>query len=175
MLVSALFTSVAINSCLCILFFALYSVLRKQPSNFGLYTPRFVSERIHKLGRHFRITRYLPSSSWVRKAWELSEDELLLSSGLDAVVFIRMLIFRYVTLLKLSFNYESVIFCYIESISESVDFSLRVFSVTGAIGIFVLLPANCLGTQLEHFDITNLSNISLDFFSIANVNNGSKR
>ncbi|CAM8885708.1 unnamed protein product [Rhodiola kirilowii] len=145
MLVSALFTSVGINSCLCIIFFTLYSVLRKQPSNYGVYIPRVVSEGKHKLVRHFRLTRYLPSPSWVKKAWELSEDELLLLSGLDAVVFMRMLIF-----------------------------SFKVFSVTGAIGIFILLPVNCFGTQLEHFDITNLSNNSLDLFSISNVNNGSK-
>ncbi|CAM8879419.1 unnamed protein product [Rhodiola kirilowii] len=82
MLVSALFTSVGINSCLCIIFFTLYSVLRKQPSNYGVYIPRVVSEGKHKLVRHFRLTRYLPSPSWVKKAWELSEDELLLLSGI---------------------------------------------------------------------------------------------
>lgn len=59
--------------------------------------------------------------------------------------------------------------------SVRVDCSFKVFSVTGAIGIFLLLPVNCFGTQLEHFDIYNLSNNSLDLFSISNVNNGSNR
>ncbi|CAM8912808.1 unnamed protein product [Rhodiola kirilowii] len=145
MLVSALFTSVGINSSLCLIFFMLYSVLRKQPSNYDVYIPRLLSNGKHKHVSDFGLTRCLPSPSWVNKAWELSEDELLSLSGLDAVVFIRMLIF-----------------------------SLKVFSVTGAIGIFLLLPVNCLGTQLEHFDFSNLTNNSLDLFSISNVNNGSK-
>lgn len=93
---SALFTSLSINSCLCIIFFTLYSVLRKQPSHYAVYIPRLVSEGKHKFVRHFRLTKYIPSPSWVKKAWELSEDELMLLSGLDAVVFMRMLIFRYI-------------------------------------------------------------------------------
>ncbi|CAM8916163.1 unnamed protein product [Rhodiola kirilowii] len=146
MLVSALFTSVGINSSLCLIFFMLYSVLRKQPTNYDVYIPRLLlSNGKHKHVSDFGLTRCLPSPSWVNKAWELSEDELLSLSGLDAVVFIRMLIF-----------------------------SLKVFSVTCAIGIFLLLPVNCSGTQLEHFDFSNLTNNSLDLFSISNVNNGSK-
>ncbi|CAM8879418.1 unnamed protein product [Rhodiola kirilowii] len=127
MLVSALFTSVGINSCLCIIFFTLYSVLRKQPSNYGVYIPRVVSEGKHKLVRHFRLTRYLPSPSWVKKAWELSEDELLLLSGIGC-----------------------------SGLHANVDFQLQsIFSY-------------CILTS------PNLSNNSLDLFSISNVNNGSK-
>ncbi|XP_059655798.1 CSC1-like protein At1g69450 isoform X2 [Cornus florida] len=53
--------------------------------------------------------------------------------------------------------------------------SLRVFCVAGIIGVFVLLPVNCSGNQLQEFDFSNLTNDSLDVFSISNVNNGSKR
>lgn len=52
--------------------------------------------------------------------------------------------------------------------------SLRIFSVAGAIGIFVLLPINYLGGQLSDIDFADIPNQSLDLFSISNVQNGSK-
>ncbi|GLJ13199.1 hypothetical protein SUGI_0207350 [Cryptomeria japonica] len=51
-------------------------------------------------------------------------------------------------------------------------FSLRIFSFVGAIGICVLLPINYIGKEL---DISDISNQSLDLFSISNVQSGSKR
>ncbi|KAA8532928.1 hypothetical protein F0562_032955 [Nyssa sinensis] len=146
MIVSALVTSVAINLGLCILFFTLYSVLRKQPSNFDVYVPRLLADGKLKKTSHFHLERLLPTPGWVKRAWQLSEEELLSSSGLDAVVFMRLIIF-----------------------------SLRVFSVAGIIGVFVLLPVNCTGDQLQEIDFVNLTNNSLDVFSISNLNNGSKR
>ena len=50
--------------------------------------------------------------------------------------------------------------------------SLRVFGFAGIIGVFVLLPINFLGTQLE-VDFSDLTNKSLDSFSISNVDDGS--
>lgn len=94
MLVSALLTSVGINTGLCFLFFILYSVLRKQPSNYEVYIPRLVAEGKSKRRSHFNLERLLPSPGWVKKAWKLSEEELLSRSGLDAVVFMRIIIFR---------------------------------------------------------------------------------
>ncbi|XP_077211494.1 hyperosmolality-gated Ca2+ permeable channel 2.3-like [Tasmannia lanceolata] len=140
MIVSALLTSVGINLALCVLFFTLYSILRKQPGNVKVYAPRLVAEGISQQS-DFSLERLLPSPGWVKSAWQLSEEELLLTSGLDAVVFIRIFIF-----------------------------SLRVFSVAGIIGIFVLLPLNYMGSELD-----DISNTSLDLFSISNVNSGSKR
>jgi len=52
--------------------------------------------------------------------------------------------------------------------------SFRVFSFAGIIGLFILLPINCAGTQLAAFDITIISSETLDVFTISNVNNGSK-
>jgi hypothetical protein len=53
--------------------------------------------------------------------------------------------------------------------------SLKVFLVAGIIGVFVLLPVNCSGDQLEDVDFVDFSNNSLDVFTISNVASGSKR
>lgn len=146
MIVSALLTSVGINSGLCILFFTLYSILRRQPTNFEVYEPRQLAEKGIQQSSFFHIEWLLPSPGWVRRAWKLTEDELLSLSGLDAVVFIRIIIF-----------------------------SLKLFSFAGVIGVFVLLPIHCTGDQLEEFNIANISSDSLDIFTISNVESGSKK
>ncbi|EOY01825.1 hypothetical protein QUC31_013578 [Theobroma cacao] len=146
MLVSALLTSVGINSGLCVLFFILYSILRKQPSNYEVYIPRLLAEGNSKRRTGFNLERLIPSPGWVKRAWKLSEDDLLSTSGLDAVVFMRV-----------------------------ITFSLRVFLFAGVIGIFVLLPVNCTGDQLNDIDFADLSNNSLDLFTISNLESGSKR
>ncbi|XP_065861049.1 CSC1-like protein At1g69450 [Euphorbia lathyris] len=51
-----------------------------------------------------------------------------------------------------------------------ITFSLKVFTFAAVIGIFVLLPVNCSGTQA--IDFADLSNNSLDVFSISNVKSG---
>jgi hypothetical protein len=52
--------------------------------------------------------------------------------------------------------------------------SVKIFTFAGVIGIFVLLPVNCWGNQLEDFDVANFTSNSLDVFTISNVNSGSK-
>lgn len=94
MIVSALLTSVGINSGLCILFFALYSILRKQPGYSYVYVPRLLAAKGIERNRYIHLQRLLPSPSWVKRAWKLSEEELLSTSGLDAVVFIRTIRLR---------------------------------------------------------------------------------
>lgn len=94
MILSALLTSVGINLGLCILFFTLYSILRKQPGNADVYAPRLVVQGKSPQGGNFNFERLLPSTSWVRRALQTSEEELLSISGLDAVVFMRIFIFR---------------------------------------------------------------------------------
>ncbi|KAM1015404.1 hypothetical protein ACFX2I_045172 [Malus domestica] len=147
MIVSALLTSVGINLALCLLFFTLYSILRKQPSYLNVYSPRSVAAKEElEENKKFNFERLLPTAGWVRRAWQPSEDELLSVTSLDAVVFMRIFIF-----------------------------SLRVFGFAGIVGILVLLPINYLGNQLNRdFDISNLPSKSLDSFSISNVNVGSK-
>ncbi|KAK7316328.1 hypothetical protein VNO77_35281 [Canavalia gladiata] len=140
MILSALITSVAINLGLCLLFFTLYSILRKQPSNITVYVPRLVAEGQVKEGGHFNLERLLPTAGWVKQAWGPSEEEFLSNSGLDAFVFMRMFIF-----------------------------SLKVFAFGGIIGMFILLPINYMGSQLsdesdfqhkslDSFSVSNVNN-----------------
>ncbi|KAK2375322.1 CSC1 protein HYP1 [Trifolium repens] len=145
MIVSALLTSVGINTALCVLFITLYSILRKQPSNYEVYVPRLLVEGTSKRRSHFNLERLIPSAGWVAKAWRLSEEELYSLSGLDGVVFMRI-----------------------------ITFSVKIFTFAGVIGIFVLLPVNCWGNQLADFDVANFTSNSLDVFTISNVNSGSK-
>ncbi|XP_075645896.1 hyperosmolality-gated Ca2+ permeable channel 2.3 [Castanea sativa] len=145
MILSALLTSVGINLALCFLFFTLYSILRKQPGNVNVYAPRLVAEGKAQQRGRFNLESLLPTAGWVKKAWQPSEDELLSIVGFDAVVFMRI-----------------------------ITFSLKVFSVAGVLGVFILLPINYVGTQLSE-DSSDLSKKSLDSFSISNVNDGSNR
>ncbi|XP_058722711.1 CSC1-like protein HYP1 isoform X1 [Vicia villosa] len=145
MILSALLTSVGINLGLCFLFFTLYSILRRQPGNITVYAPRLVAEGKVKEGGQFNLERLLPTAGWVRKAWELSDEEFLSNAGLDAFVFMRMFVF-----------------------------SLKIFTFGGIIGMCVLLPINYLGSQLSD-DSSDFQHKSLDSFSISNVNNGSNR
>eukprot|EP00262_Sarcandra_glabra_P013895 TRINITY_DN3939_c0_g1_i1.p1 TRINITY_DN3939_c0_g1~~TRINITY_DN3939_c0_g1_i1.p1 ORF type:complete len:718 (+),score=77.48 TRINITY_DN3939_c0_g1_i1:103-2256(+) len=146
MIVSALLTSVGINLGLSILFFSLYSILRKQPGNVNVYVPRLVAEgKFRQQDEEFSLERLLPHPGWLSTAWHLSEDQLLATSGFDALVFMRLFIF-----------------------------SLRVFSFAGIVGIFILLPVNYFGDQLQDMDFSNVTNESLDRFSISNVKDGSK-
>ncbi|KAK4477597.1 hypothetical protein RD792_016833 [Penstemon davidsonii] len=145
MILSALLTSVGINVGLCFLFFILYSILRNRPNNAELYIPRLVAEGELQEADEVNARRLLPSFKWVKRAWKPSEDELMSNSGLDAVVFMRIFIF-----------------------------GLRVFRFAGIVGIFVLLPFNYMGNQLN-IDFTDLPNKSLESFSISNVDDGSSR
>ncbi|XP_034922832.1 CSC1-like protein HYP1 [Populus alba] len=147
MILSALLTSVGINLGLCLLFFTLYSILRKQPGNLYVYAPRLVDKEKSQQQESddFDLERLLPSASWVRNAWQLSEDQILSISGLDGLVFTRIF-----------------------------TFSLKVFTIAGVIGISILLPINYFGNQLSD-DFSHLPNKSLDSFSISNVNDGSNR
>lgn len=97
MKVSALLTSVGINIALCVVLLSLYSILRKQPGNFSVYFGRKLArERKRQKEGHFSFERFVPSPSWIVKAWGYTEDEILAIAGLDAVVFLRILIFRWV-------------------------------------------------------------------------------
>lgn len=91
---SRLLTSAGINIGICALFFSLYSVFRKQPGNVYVYFGRRLSQ---EEGQHQNINaleRLVPSASWLVKAWQITEDELLSFAGVDAVVFLRVLVFR---------------------------------------------------------------------------------
>lgn len=95
MKVSALLTSAGINLGVVVLVFSLYSILRKQPSNAVVYFTRGLAAKSRRPKDACTIDRFLPSASWVKKAWELTENEILACGGLDAVTFYRYIIFRY--------------------------------------------------------------------------------
>ncbi|KAG5405308.1 hypothetical protein IGI04_011427 [Brassica rapa subsp. trilocularis] len=122
MILSALLTSVGINLGLCFLFFTLYSILRKQPGNVTVYGPRLIQDGESQQTNAFNLERLLPTAGWVRRALEPTNEDILSNLGLDALVFIRVLVF-----------------------------SIRVFSFASVVGIFILLPVNYMGTEFEEF------------------------
>ncbi|GAA0172457.1 hypothetical protein LIER_26281 [Lithospermum erythrorhizon] len=127
MLLSALLTSAGINTGVCVVFFSLYSILRKQPSVVNVY----FGQRLKQMQGErdpLWFQRIVPSASWIVKAWGASEDELYAAGGLDAVVFLRAILF-----------------------------SLRVFSIASVMSIFVVLPLNYFGQKREHDAVTTES------------------
>lgn len=90
---AALLTSAGINIAVCVILFSLYSILRKQPSNVNVYFGRRISIATRK-SDPFCLDRFVPSASWLLKAWRTKEEDLLAVGGLDSVVFIRMVVFR---------------------------------------------------------------------------------
>ncbi|KAL2898493.1 CSC1-like protein RXW8 [Bienertia sinuspersici] len=100
---SALLTSAGINIGICSLLFSLYSILRKQPSNRNVYFGRKLAQ--------MRISL----------AWETSEDVILAIGGLDAIVFIRTLVF-----------------------------SIRIFSIAAIVCTAIVLPLNYYGQEMQH-------------------------
>ncbi|PKA57045.1 DNA-directed RNA polymerase III subunit RPC2 [Apostasia shenzhenica] len=121
---AALLTSAGINIGICVLLLSLFSILRKQPGNAGVYFGRWLAEERSQRMEPFSLERLVPSPSWIAKAWECSEDEMLAVAGLDAVVFIRILVF-----------------------------SIRIFSIAGVVCIFGVLPLNYFGQEMQTFDI----------------------
>ncbi|KAJ7958306.1 CSC1-like protein RXW8 [Quillaja saponaria] len=126
--VAALLTSAGINIGICVVLFSLYSILRKQPGNVSVYFGRRLAYRRAKCIDPFCLERFVPSPSWILKAWETTEDELLAVGGLDAVVFLRI-----------------------------VAFSIRIFSVAAVICTFLVLPVNYYGHEGIHKEIPSES------------------
>lgn len=93
-------TSAGINILFAIIFLSLYSVFRKQPGNAGVYFTRHLLRESNagKEDEAFHFDNLLPSVSWVRQAWDPTEQEVLASAGLDALVFLRVFVFRFVFL-----------------------------------------------------------------------------
>ncbi|XWS25467.1 hypothetical protein CRYUN_Cryun27aG0070700 [Craigia yunnanensis] len=116
--VSALLTSAGINIAICVVLLSLYSILRKQPSNASVYfTRRLVSEPV-KRSDTVCLERFVPSASWIMRAWQATDEEILAVGGVDAVVFMRIVVF-----------------------------SIRVFTIAAMICIFLVLPVNYYGQE----------------------------
>ncbi|KEH39976.1 putative calcium-dependent channel, 7TM region phosphate [Medicago truncatula] len=132
----ALLTSAGINIAVCVVIFSLYSILRKQPSNVNVYFARRLASQYSRQV-DFWLERFVPSPGWILKAWETSENEILAIGGLDAVVFVRIVVF-----------------------------SIRVFSITGVICTVLVLPVNYYGKDrlhkhipLESLDVFTIENV----------------
>ncbi|XP_017421976.1 CSC1-like protein RXW8 isoform X4 [Vigna angularis] len=121
--IAALLTSAGINIAVCVVLFSLYSILRKQPSNVNVYFGKRLASRCSK-SRDLCLDRFVPSPTWVMKAWETTQEEMLTTCGLDAVVFSRMVVF-----------------------------SIRVFSVAAVICTILVLPVNYYGRDRKHKNI----------------------
>jgi hypothetical protein len=87
----SLFASAAINIGLAFIVLSLFSIFKKQPSTAPIYYARRLSKR-HHIHFHHSLTfrRFLPSVSWISRAFRVTEDEILETGGLDALVIIRL-------------------------------------------------------------------------------------
>lgn len=86
----SLIASAAINIGLALVIICLFSIFRKHHSNANIYYPRRLSLRHqHTISFDHSFTRFLPSLDWIRDAVRVTEDEILCSLGLDALVLIR--------------------------------------------------------------------------------------
>ncbi|KAK6937943.1 CSC1/OSCA1-like, N-terminal transmembrane domain [Dillenia turbinata] len=138
MQLGALLTSAGINIGLCVLLFSLYSILRKQPSNVNVYFGRRLAQVRSKRSDSFCFDRLVPSPSWILRAWETSEVEILSVGGMDAVVFLRIIIF-----------------------------SMKIFSIAAVVCLFLVLPLNYYGQEMHHkhipsesLDVFSIKNVS---------------
>ncbi|KAK9912911.1 hypothetical protein M0R45_036744 [Rubus argutus] len=157
----SLIASAAINIGLAVVILALFSILKKQPSYAPIYYPLRLSQSQSQSQRHrhrhvpnsdqpLTLRRFLPSLSWIRRAYRISEDEILESSGLDALIIIRLF-----------------------------KFGIKFFVVCSLIGLAVLVPVNFNGEghlAMTHRQVHQaVSHRSLDLFSISNISPGSNR
>ncbi|GLT74553.1 hypothetical protein SLA2020_463410 [Shorea laevis] len=132
----SLLAAAAINIGLALIVLSLFSIFKKQPSNASIYYARRLAKR-HPLLFHHSLTlsRFLPSVSWIPRAFRVTEDEILQTSGLDALVVIRLF-----------------------------KFGMKFFSVCSLVGLVVLLPINYNGrggesTSHHCMDAYTISNI----------------
>lgn len=120
--ISSLLTSAAINIAICVALVSLYSILRKQPCNISVYFGRKITAPCRPRHRHTSsLDRFVPSPSWIMKAWEATDEEILASGGVDGVVFMRIIVF-----------------------------SIRIFAIAASICMFLVLPINYYGQEMHH-------------------------
>ncbi|VAI26450.1 unnamed protein product [Triticum turgidum subsp. durum] len=124
MKISALMTSAGINIGICVLLWSLYSVLRKQPAFVRVYFGRRIAEENRLLREAFILERFVPSTGWIVKALQCTEEDLLAAAGLDAIAFNRILVF-----------------------------SIRIFSLAAILCLFGILPVHYFGRKTHHLEI----------------------
>ncbi|KAL8251700.1 hypothetical protein R6Q59_035393 [Mikania micrantha] len=120
MILPALLTSAGFNIVICVGFFSLYSILRKQPFNLKVYFGQRLAQLQPGQKNHYFFDRLVPSAGWLVKAWEASDDDIYACGGIDGLVFIRL-----------------IVFC------------IRIFSVAAVLCIFIVLPVNLFGQAID--------------------------
>ncbi|CAH1425169.1 unnamed protein product [Lactuca virosa] len=108
----SLIASATINIGLALVILCLFSVFRKQPANANIYYPRRLALR-HTISFDRSSNRFFPSVDWIRDAVRVTEDEILSTLGLDALVLIRFF-----------------------------KLGIKFFVVCSVVGLMVLLPLN---------------------------------
>lgn len=86
----SLLASAAVNIGLACIVLSIFSILKKQPSNAAIYYARRLSLGQTISFEPFTFRRFLPSVTWIPRAFRVSEDDILSSGGLDALVTIRL-------------------------------------------------------------------------------------
>ncbi|KAL4586262.1 hypothetical protein LXL04_010897 [Taraxacum kok-saghyz] len=132
--VESLIASAAINIGLALVILCLFSVLRKHQSNANIYFPRRLSLR-HPISFDRSGNRFVPSLDWFHDAIRVTDDDILSTSGLDALVLIRFF-----------------------------KLGIKFFAACSAVGLMILLPMNCsvppeLSSSTRSMDAFTISNI----------------
>ncbi|PKI63007.1 hypothetical protein CRG98_016646 [Punica granatum] len=132
----SLLASATINIGMAFLVLSLFSIFKKQPSTAPVYYARRLSQRSRvPFDPPLTFRRFTPSVSWILRAFRVTEDEVIESSGLDALIIIRLF-----------------------------KFGIKFFVVCSLIGVVILLPVNYNGqdgpplsyNSLDAFTISNI-------------------
>ncbi|KAM0046032.1 putative calcium-dependent channel, 7TM region phosphate [Helianthus debilis subsp. tardiflorus] len=117
--IPALLTSAGMNIGISVGMFTLYSILRKQPLNVKVYFGQRIAQGRTR-NENLCFERFAPSASWILKAWQATEEDIFASGGIDAVVFLRIVVF-----------------------------SIRIFAIATILCTFLVLPLNYFGEGME--------------------------
>ncbi|PIA48205.1 hypothetical protein AQUCO_01400645v1 [Aquilegia coerulea] len=110
----SLLASASINIGLAIFILSLFSIFKKFSSNSLIYYALPLSKQKHiSFHPSFTLSTFLPSFSWIPRAFRVTEEEILKNSGLDALVIIRLF-----------------------------KFGVKFFVVCSIFGLVILLPVN---------------------------------
>lgn len=86
-----LLASAVINIGLAFIILSIFSIFKKQPSNAPVYYARRLSKQENITFDHsITLSRFLPSISWISRALRVTEDEIIDTGGLDALIIIRL-------------------------------------------------------------------------------------
>ncbi|XP_076950622.1 hyperosmolality-gated Ca2+ permeable channel 2.1-like [Bidens hawaiensis] len=117
--IPALLTSAGMNIGISVGMFSLYSILRKQPLNVKVYFGQRIAQGRTR-NENICFERFAPSASWILKAWNATEEDIFACGGIDAVVFLRIVIF-----------------------------SIRIFAIATILCTFLVLPLNYFGEGIQ--------------------------